>query len=84
MHAAEHTRVLCGVLALEVAVDAVLLLVGDAEGVPVEFVVAALDGFLGILHIVAQEAHSLVIFGAKFGDVGGSLLYGSSVYNYWG
>ena len=38
----------------------VLLLVGDAEGVPVEFVVAAFDGFLGILHIVAQEAHGFM------------------------
>ena len=84
MHAAEHMKVLCGVLALEVAVDAVLLLVSDAEGVPVEFVVASFDGFLGVLHIVAQEAHSLVIFGAKFGDVGGSLLCGSSVYYYFG
>ena len=46
-------EVLCGVLALDVAGDAVLLLVGDAEGVPVEFVVAAFDGFLGVLHIVA-------------------------------
>ena len=53
----------------------VLLLVGDAEGVPVEFVVAAFDGFLGILHIVAQEAHGLVVAGAKFGDMGGSLLF---------
>ena len=70
-------EVLCGVLALDVAGDAVLLLVGDAEGVPVELVVATLDGFLGILHIVAQEAHGLVILGAKFGDVGGSLLYGA-------
>ena len=84
MHAAEHTRVLCGVLALEVAVDAVLLLVSDAEGVPVEFVVAAFDGFLGVLHIVAQEAHGFVVAGAKLGDVGSSLLCGSSVYNYWG
>ena len=70
---------LCGVLALDVVGNAVLLLVGDAEGVPVEFVVAAFDGFLGILHIVAQEAHGLVIAGAKFGDVGGSFLYGAVV-----
>ena len=52
-HAAEHTKVLCGVLALDDAGDAVLLLVGDTEGVPFEFVVAAFDGFLGVLHIVA-------------------------------
>ena len=64
-------------LALDDAGDAVLLLVGDAEGVPVEFVVAALDGFLGVLHIVAQEAHSLVVAGAKLGDMGGRLLYGA-------
>ena len=57
MHAAEHTKVLCGVLALDVAGDAVLLLVGDAKSVLVEFVVTALDGFLGVLHIVAQELH---------------------------
>ena len=77
MHAAEHTKVFCGVLALDDAGDAVLLLVSDTEGVPFEFVVAALDGFLGVLHIVAQEAHGLVVAGAKFGDVGGGLLYGS-------
>ena len=46
----------------------VLLLVGDAEGVPVEFVVAAFDGFLGVLHIVAQEApHDLVMGGISRG-----------------
>ena len=50
-------EVLCGVLALDVAGDAVLLLVGDAEGVPVEFVVAAFDGFLGVLQAFAQELH---------------------------
>ena len=57
MHTAEHTKVLCGVLALDDVGDAVLLLVGDAEGVPVEFVVAALDGFLGVLQAFAQELY---------------------------
>lgn len=33
MHAAEHMKVLCGVLALDVAGDAVLLLVSDASRV---------------------------------------------------
>ena len=34
-----------------------LLYVRDVEGVPVEFVVAALDGFLGILQAFAKELH---------------------------
>ena len=51
-------KVFCGVLALDVAGNAVLLLyVRDAEGVPVEFVVAAFDGFLGVLQAFAQELH---------------------------